>query len=315
MSDGPRGRNWCFTAYDPATDRFGTPSEWAQGYLRQLHSRSGGYVVGQLEKCPDTDRLHIQGFVQLPERKRFSQVKGLCPTECHLELAKAPKQALAYCKKADSRVDGPWSHGEEPKFQGRRSDLGRLYSQVLDNGQSPTDLLLNPDFGPTCMRNYKAVRILHRAVDKRRRLERIATAVAAGLSPLFPPRTQWIVGPTDIRKTSSIVAKHLVVYTPSLTKDGDSYWFDQYDGEKVLLLDEFNPNQLPVTTFLRLTGGDLMQLFAVKGESCYGSFEFVYIVQNTYTPYDVDAEVAAAIARRLTIHYCASTPQVVQAIA
>ncbi len=157
MSDGPRARNWCFTVFDATTDRHGaTRGPWAEGLLGELHRRCGGYVVGQLEKCPDTHRLHVQGFVQLPARMRFQQLVRLCRTGVHLEIAKAPKHAIEYCKKAESRVVGPWEFGTPPTFQGKRTDLSRLWSQVVDNDRDTSDLLLDPDFGPTTMRHFKA---------------------------------------------------------------------------------------------------------------------------------------------------------------
>ncbi len=300
MSDGPRGRNWCFTAFDAAESRFGA-HVWAQGVLERLHGRCGGYVVGQLEKCPDTHREHIQGFVQLPERKRFQQVQGLCPTGCHLELAQSPKHAVAYCKKVGTRVAGPWEYGAAPVFQGNRTDLSRLHSQLVDNDRDTFDLLLDPVFGPTTMRYFKNCQHVRRALMKRQRRSALSARISSTLSPLIPPLCLWMIGPTGIRKTSTILTRHGVeVYTPATTKDGDSLWFDNYDGETVLLLDEFHPRQMPVSTFLRLTGGDPTLQLPVKGDSTFVQFKYVYIVQNTHTPYDCDSMVAAAIERRIT---------------
>ncbi len=302
MSDGPRGRNWCFTAFYPdgGDDLGRCPEPWAEGYLQSLFSGCGGFVVGQLEICPDTHRHHVQGFVQLPTRLRFSQLQRLCRTGIHLEIAKAPKQAIEYCQKLDTRVSGPWSLGVAPVFQGRRSDLHRLYSQLVDNERDPYDLLLDPEFGPTTMRHYKAVRQVRWAVAKRGRRKLMMERIEAGGSPLIPPKCLWMIGPTGIRKTSSILKTHGVqVYTPATTKDGDSLWFDNYDDEEVLLLDEFHPKQMPVSTFLRLTGGDPTLQLPVKGASTYVCFKYVYIVQNTYTPYDVHPSIADAILRRV----------------
>lgn len=36
------------------------------------------YINGQYEKCPTTDKLHVQFYMNFEEPKRFSALKKLC---------------------------------------------------------------------------------------------------------------------------------------------------------------------------------------------------------------------------------------------
>jgi hypothetical protein len=63
----------------------------------------------QLERG-EGETLHIQGCVVFEEPTRFRTLKAKLPA-FHLEKCRNSKEALAYCGKEDTRVEGPWSMG------------------------------------------------------------------------------------------------------------------------------------------------------------------------------------------------------------
>lgn len=84
------------------------------------------YMVYQLEKCPKTARLHLQGYLHLDKKVRLAAFKKMPhPWDtAHFEQCKGtPAQNKAYCTKEESRVDGPWELGVMPAGQGKRTDL------------------------------------------------------------------------------------------------------------------------------------------------------------------------------------------------
>lgn len=122
-----RSRNWCFTLQlGPG----GGPSHGeVRGRLAGAGSAASGVAasvvracVYQLERAPQTGRLHYQGFVQFCTHQTLGQVKAVfSPWAPHLEIMRGTvEQAVAYCKKEDSRVDGPWEWGEFAS-QGKRA--------------------------------------------------------------------------------------------------------------------------------------------------------------------------------------------------
>lgn len=110
-----RLRNWCFTTFK--VDAFACPND---PIIR--------YCVFQHEKCPDTNRPHVQGYVELSKPYRIGQVKALFNDDTmHLEPRRGTQQeARDYCMKAETRIQGPWEFGKpwtarsEP---GKRTDL------------------------------------------------------------------------------------------------------------------------------------------------------------------------------------------------
>jgi len=76
------------------------------------------FVVWQLE-CGEEGTMHYQGYVECSGKRSFAAIQSVPGFEgCHLEVRRGTQgQAIAYCEKDDdTRVDGPWRHGE-PKQQ------------------------------------------------------------------------------------------------------------------------------------------------------------------------------------------------------
>ena len=81
------------------------------------------YAVWQLEEGEKESTPHYQGYIQFKTMKSMRQVKRLIGKAAHVEVRRGTiKQAIAYCKKKDTRKEGPWEVGEVPQ-SGRRTDL------------------------------------------------------------------------------------------------------------------------------------------------------------------------------------------------
>lgn len=72
----------------------------------------------QIERCPETGRLHMQWVVKFQKVKRFNQARdllaGMGLPGAHIEQARAPAAAWEYCGKEESREEGPWEYGDKP---------------------------------------------------------------------------------------------------------------------------------------------------------------------------------------------------------
>ncbi len=87
-----RSRRWCFTIhYESGNCPCATVKLWSQRYL----------VFGH-EVCPQTSRLHLQGYVEFVGLKSLAQMKRLSPV-AHWEVAKGNSaQNKDYCSKGSS---------------------------------------------------------------------------------------------------------------------------------------------------------------------------------------------------------------------
>lgn len=123
-------RNYCFTIFFNDAEQAAVP-------LTALPPRVK-YLVWQLERCPNTQRLHWQGYLELEGVMRMNAVKQLNPlfAAAHFERrAGSQDEAIAYCKKPESRVAGPWEIGQ-PAIQGRkRHTIADVTDYYMENPQ------------------------------------------------------------------------------------------------------------------------------------------------------------------------------------
>jgi len=106
---GGRFRNYCFTLHLHE----GATAEHLVEAARFLGTQSERvrYLVGQLEECPDTKRIHFQGYVQFKHPTTVKSVKKLLERHdadfgrtIHLSRANGSAEAnFNYCTKDESR--------------------------------------------------------------------------------------------------------------------------------------------------------------------------------------------------------------------
>lgn len=110
-------RHWCFTMFGITLGETGTTL-----YDILKNDPIIKYFVYQEERCPDTGRDHLQGYLYLTEKKRFSYfngVDGILPEgfmrATHWEkMLSTPAKCVDYCTKEDTRVGQQWRHGDLP---------------------------------------------------------------------------------------------------------------------------------------------------------------------------------------------------------
>ncbi len=100
MPPAQQSRSWCITSFN--TEGFKDRIE-AQPKIK--------YAVWQLERCPDTGRLHVQAYVEWKAGIRLAAAKRqIGDAQAHLEVRRGTReQARDYCTKEESRVEGPWT--------------------------------------------------------------------------------------------------------------------------------------------------------------------------------------------------------------
>jgi len=216
------GKCWCFTIFDYDNDHVG-------------RLKSPGDVVDLLcfqeEKSPTTGALHLQGYVRFTSKRRMQFVKGyLGSPTAHLEIAKgSPASNLAYCTKPDSATGAiSFQYGEFGGGQGRRTDLDRVVALIQEgktleeiNTDCPSEII---KYG----RGIQLSRTLQLSASAPSTFERVCIVLwgrsGAGKSLWAREYCQH---------------RGLSLYSKPLTKSSDVQWFDGYDGESCLLLDDF----------------------------------------------------------------------------
>lgn len=96
------------------------------------------YGVWQLEICPDTRRIHVQGYVELSVQSTLGCIKKkLHDDTVHIERRRGTqKQAIDYCKKAESSYLPEWRvEFGNPRVQGERNELWEDYEVYRQSGK------------------------------------------------------------------------------------------------------------------------------------------------------------------------------------
>lgn len=242
-----RFRNVCFTDY-----------KYMEVNFKELEKKLPSeieYLVFQIERCPDTGRLHAQCYCEFDKAYSQPRVKEILGNETHFQRRRGSQaQAIEYCRKEETRIQGPWEFGVK-KCQGERNDLTEVVDAVRKGGiQLAVELLpeMYIKFG--------------------RGIEKYDFMIHKPLAWVKKEVT-LIVGPTDIGK-SRYVREH----NPSLySLLGE--WFDGYTGEDTLLIEDYNGHQYDRTWLLQLLDGYPMRL-EVKHGSVWNHFTKIYITSN-----------------------------------
>jgi len=220
-----RGKAWVFTLNNPLHFIYPDVDNW--GPLLGVT-----YVVWQHELGP-SGTLHYQGYLELVNRVTLKQLKKLPGLEsAHFEGRRGSQaEAIAYCQKADTRVDGPYSWGEPaPQEQGRRSDLLAVKESV-DAGHGVRRLF--DDHFPSMVRYGRGI------------MQYMNLVVAPRDFPSF---VLFLVGPSGTGKsTTALLLGSLLgpVYSVPARK-GSGLYFDGYDPShhSVMLIDEMDGNRM-----------------------------------------------------------------------
>lgn len=217
-----RGRAWCFTWNQDAEDFQGVPS------LIDFGEHATYLCYGE-ELAPTTGQFHIQGYVHFSQQVAFSTVASVLP-DAHFERAKGSAIAnRVYCSK-----DGRFSEEGVLPRAGARTDLAAVAQEVK---QGASMKRIAEEFPVEFMKHASGIQKLKFTLAPRRN---------------WAMQLFFIIGPTGSGKTwrarQWCIDNGFEPYWKDSTK-----WWDRYEGEEVVIWDEFYGHCCKFTDLLRLT--------------------------------------------------------------
>nr|WAE42521.1 MAG: replication associated protein [Cressdnaviricota sp.] len=258
---------WCFTSYED------DPPEFSDHHMT--------YLVWGLEICPDTGREHWQSYVEFKIRKRFSAVKKMLGPH-HLEARKGTaEEASMYCKE-----DGAWEEFGKLSYtcQGRSEALGEAIRTITEGGT----LKKIAEIAPVAIVCY------HRGLEKLIKLREPDVPAWRNVEV----EVHW--GATGTGKTRQAMEKFPDLYRFRISESGGEWW-DGYEGQDVVLIDDF-ASDIRLTSLLQTLDGYRLPLW-IKGGQTMARWTRVIITSNldpaTWYPHG-NPEHKAALARRIT---------------
>ena len=188
------------------------------------------FVACQVEKAPETGKIHLHAYCQFKQNMRLTALKKI-NDKCDWEIRKGThEQAKQYCTKDESRVNGPWLLGEEqvPK-QGKRTDWAEVSTKISQGCTKKQILQDHPHLAP-CARGIDAL------ID------------AHGKDPhlMRDMDIRYLYGPTNTGKTHRAMTTFPKAYVTK-GKYFEGKTFDRYEGQEVLIMDEWSPYEWDLT--------------------------------------------------------------------
>lgn len=264
--NGPRqSRSWCFTLNNPS----GTP-EWPDAVR---------YAIYQLERGA-SGTPHYQGYVEFYGPTRLRSCRELMPT-AHWEPRRGTRdEARDYCRKEDSRIEGPFEFGVwRTGGQGKRNDLATV-KEKIDEG---ADMCAIAEEHFSAFVRYNRGLTLYATIKGPRRN--------------FPTTGIFLLGPTGTGKS-----KWCMDFDSSAYWKMPGKWWDGYTGQKTVILDDFY-GWLPYHDLLRLLDRYPLSV-EVKGSTVPFIAETIIITSNShYTKWYKDERIKddmSALERRIS---------------
>lgn len=249
-----RGRNFLFT--------INNPTEAELDNLRHLvDDGRANYVIFQLEQGEGTGTLHAQGYLELPEQLRYQRVRGILLDRAHVEARRGTQaQAIRYCSKAQTRVEGPYVYGT-PKEQGKRTDL-HVIVEELKAGKRLSELMT--DYASTICKYPRGLSLVesHYRQSNANCFRQVAVLV--------------FYGRTGTGKTRAALGDYSTPYF--VLDSGNNLWWDGYCGQQRLVLDDFT-GWIKFGTLLRILDGHPLRC-EIKGGFTWAEYTEIIITSN-----------------------------------
>lgn len=258
---------------------------WVSNYTREeleakLNERAR-YWIYSIEKTPTTGNLHYQMYIELKNRTARKVCWDWLPRVRMAARLGTQREAIDYCKKSDTHVDGPFEFGEK-STQGVQSGL-RNASDLIVGGASLRDVAMeHPELYVRYARGLNELSFMTRAYEERIR-----------------PLVWYIYGPPGSGK--SYYARRTVfegVYDTVNYVDGR---FVGYYGCENVILDDFD-GRIPRQMLMQLLDEGRMTIRTVGGTAIWNPKKII-ITSNFEPSYYEHYAPLTALYRRLDVIY------------
>lgn len=265
MSDN-RSRAWCFT--------INNYTELDQHIVFEMAEYTK-YVVCGREIGTENETPHLQGFVYFDTVKSLKQMKDIHETAHWESMRGTVDQAAQYCMK-----DGDYfESGVKPLSDKEKGSFGKLSIEERWALAKAGEFELLP---PEHIKIYQYVHSKYRTVADRDVLDNI-----------------WVQGFSGCGKSRWVRDTYPTFFVKSMSK-----WWDGYNGEEVVVLDDFDPKHAEfLSYYLKIWADRYVFNAEVKG-GMMSIRPKTFIITSQYAIEDCfqSPQDIAAIARRFVVH-------------
>lgn len=261
--ESTRAKNWCFTTFDIENEPLSAHKDKIQ------------YIICGRERCPRTNRQHIQGFVVFKSRTRFSSIRNWLPgahiEKCHGSV----EDNIQYCKK-----DGEYTeYGIVPKISGSTNKFKDAINLAERGAVSEIKSLY-----PGLYLRYKNT---------------LESLVLCDSDELVNSCGVWICGPPRCGKDYAV--KQLKdLFVKPLNK-----WWDGYKGESNVLISDVDENHSKwIGSFLKIWCDRYPFIGEIKCSSIKIRPKRIYVTSNYTLETLFSGQILLALNDRFDVYDC-----------
>lgn len=245
------------------------------------------YFIGQYEEG-ESGKRHLQFYCEFTTKVSLKFIKKLFGRSVHVEPRRgSQREAIDYCSKEDTRVEGPFEFGIKAE-PGKRTDLERL-KKDLDEGISLQDISQN---------HFRSFLLYNRGIKEYRLLNTTKRTWEMENSILWGR-----AGTGKTRLAYDLAERDCVDVYPLMRNSSGKVWFDGYVGQEILLIDDYY-GWIPLSFLFQLM--DRYPMFVqTKGSSVPFVSKKIIITSNKapedwYNWHKFGKDMQEAFVRRIT---------------
>lgn len=293
MSNGAatrvRAKHWVFTVNNYGDEDC---SQFAD--IKELTTY---YVYGK--ETGDSGTEHLQCYIAFKKAMDLTKLKRFWP-RAHFEVmqTKKPQLAADYCKKGEQSHDEWQKYGTNGKNYGVAADFveyGELPESQATAGGKETKRVWEEARENAIQGNFEKIPP-HLLITHYGNFKKFHFDHQPRPDDLEEPCGEWIWGPPGVGKSYTARMENASYYDKMLNK-----WWDQYDGEDCILLDDFEMDHAMFGHFLKRWADRYSFTAEVKNHIMQVRPKKILVTSN-YHPKDIWSGVMLeAILRRFKI--------------
>jgi len=237
------------------------------------------YIAYSEEVAPTTGTPHLQGYIAFHNAKTLEAVRRILPG-CHIEVMRGSiAENENYCSKAGRLIE----RGEKPVSNTNKGVAEKeRWKRAFELAKTGVFDEIDPDI---LLRCYSQVRNI--AKDYAQKPSAIEV------------KSFWIYGETGTGKSHCVETKFPDCYKKSMD---DLKWFDGYNGEDVIYLEDFDIYQVKWGGMLKRLADKWPMQASIKGSMKYIRPKIVIVTSN-YTPEQIwsDPQTLGPLNRRFKV--------------
>jgi len=258
MDKKKKFRNFCFTLHD-----YNDNDIFNINNLNNDNNNICNYIIYGKETCPNTGRKHLQGYIQCNQQYRYSEIKSkFLNDRIHIENAKGSWiQNYSYCTK-----DNEYTEIGIPKKQGKRNDIIAI-KELFNRGWTMSQLMEYTD-------NYQNIRMIEKMIQYKK-LD----------NKYYDREVIYIYGKSGSGKTT--MAYNIINPDNFWRNNNDLKWFDGYDSNHDVIIDEFRDNFCEFSLLLQLLDNYMIRVPIKGGFTIWNPKKI--IITSTKAPWELYA--------------------------